>query len=183
MVEDGKCDVEKDGIVTLTIEPGYLLKLSEGKGGGDFQGIKAGPGDDINMFTIFTSMRLADLLHPNPPAVVTPASAYPSESLPKPTTDIDQLKQDVLKWGYGFAKDALSPEQVKILKKAVMEQAAGERKAAADGTMALSFEGPNQRIKSVSLSLLTTTSHVYNTFYDLHEVRICTDENDFQPVP
>lgn len=131
----------------MTIEPEYLLKLAEGKGSGDFQGINAGPGDTISISTIFTSMRLADLLHPNPPSLVTPASAYPPGSLPKPTTDIAQLKQDLVKWGYAFAKDALSPAQVEIIKKAVLEQAAGERQAAAEGTMALSFEGPNQRIK------------------------------------
>ena len=66
-------------------------------------------------------------------------------SLPKPTTDLDQIKNDIKKWGFAFIKDAMSPEQTKLLREAVMAQAAGEKNAGVG-----KFDGgpnaPNQRI-------------------------------------
>jgi ectoine hydroxylase-related dioxygenase (phytanoyl-CoA dioxygenase family) len=65
--------------------------------------------------------------------------------LPKPTEDLDQVRADLRKFGYGFVKNALSPGQVEILKKAVKQQAAGEVEAgvaAKDGGP----NTPNQRI-------------------------------------
>jgi len=49
--------------------------------------------------------------------------------LPKPTEDIDQVRDDLRKFGYGLVKNALSPEQVETLKEAIRQQAAGEVEA------------------------------------------------------
>ncbi|KAK7943846.1 uncharacterized protein PG986_012959 [Apiospora aurea] len=72
-----------------------------------------------------------------------PASAF--SRLPEPTEDVEQVKRDIEEFGYGLAKNVLSPEQVAIMRKAVVEQAAGERKAGiaqVDGGP----DGPNQRL-------------------------------------
>jgi hypothetical protein len=65
--------------------------------------------------------------------------------LPKPTEDIAQVKRDLDKWGYGFVKNALSPEELDRLRKRVREQAKAEEKAGV-----AYFDGgphkPNQRI-------------------------------------
>ncbi len=50
-------------------------------------------------------------------------------NLPQPTKDIDQLRQDMLKWGYCEIQDALSADQVARMRKRVLEQAEGERLA------------------------------------------------------
>jgi ectoine hydroxylase-related dioxygenase (phytanoyl-CoA dioxygenase family) len=50
-------------------------------------------------------------------------------NLPQPTKDIDQLRQDMVKWGYCEIEDALSAEQVARMRTRVLEQAEGERLA------------------------------------------------------
>jgi ectoine hydroxylase-related dioxygenase (phytanoyl-CoA dioxygenase family) len=49
--------------------------------------------------------------------------------LPQATKDIEQLRQDMLTWGYCKIEDALSPEQVKLMRERVLAQAEGERLA------------------------------------------------------
>jgi ectoine hydroxylase-related dioxygenase (phytanoyl-CoA dioxygenase family) len=49
--------------------------------------------------------------------------------LPKPTEDLLQVKKDLDVWGYGFVKNALSPDEVKALRKRLMDQAKGEMNA------------------------------------------------------
>jgi hypothetical protein len=65
--------------------------------------------------------------------------------LPKPTEDIAQVKRDLDKWGYGFVKNALAPDELDRLRKRVAEQAKAEEKAGV-----AYFDGgphkPNQRI-------------------------------------
>ncbi|RVX65838.1 hypothetical protein B0A52_10295 [Exophiala mesophila] len=65
--------------------------------------------------------------------------------LPKPTVDIEQVKRDLDVWGYGFVKNALSPEEIKRLRTRLLEQAKGE----ADEGIG-HFDGgearPNQRV-------------------------------------
>ncbi|KAI8266070.1 Xanthine dehydrogenase [Colletotrichum sp. SAR11_239] len=94
------------------------------------------------------AIRFADLMTPNPTASPKTAKELPLEELPKPTEDIDQVKRDLRRWGYGLLKNALTPEQVAILKKASQEQAAGERNAGV-----ATFDGgpkkPNQRIWNI----------------------------------
>ncbi|TDZ67344.1 Dioxygenase [Colletotrichum trifolii] len=83
------------------------------------------------------------------PAAVTTAAELNLEELPKPTEDIEQIKRDLVRWGYAMVKDALSPEQTKILKLAVEEQAAGERVAQVahmDGAHVGQDDQPNQRV-------------------------------------
>ena len=49
--------------------------------------------------------------------------------LPQPTKDIERLRADILRWGYGLVEDALSQEQVSAVQIRVQEQAEGERLA------------------------------------------------------
>lgn len=49
--------------------------------------------------------------------------------LPKPTEDITQVKKDLDEWGYGFVKNALSPDEIRKLRKRLMDQAKGEADA------------------------------------------------------
>ncbi|KAL3295185.1 Phytanoyl-dioxygenase [Colletotrichum asianum] len=83
------------------------------------------------------AIRFADLMTPNPTAPPKTAKELPLEELPKPTEDIDQVKRDLRRWGYGLLKNALTPEQVAILKKASEGSIACEAPA---GT-AMIFEG------------------------------------------
>jgi hypothetical protein len=65
--------------------------------------------------------------------------------LPRPTEDIAQVKRDLDKWGYGFVKNALTPDELGRLRKRVKEQAKAEDKAGV-----AYFDGgehkPNQRL-------------------------------------
>lgn len=83
-----------------------------------------------------------------PQAAVNADKLYPQD-LPKPTEDIEQIKRDLQKWGYAMVKNALSADQVEILKAAVEEQAAGERLAGVahmDGAHVHADDQPNQRV-------------------------------------
>jgi hypothetical protein len=75
------------------------------------------------------------------PGPMTPSSELDHDSLPKPTEDPEQIKRDIKTWGYGLLANAITPEQVAILRTAVLEQGAGERK---NGVAHM--QGPNQRI-------------------------------------
>ena len=80
------------------------------------QEIYTGFGDDVqtqimmyakrkgNMLHV---MRFADLLTPNPTDAPTPKSELPLDELPKPTEDIDQVKTDIRRWGYGCVEDSM----------------------------------------------------------------------------
>ncbi len=62
----------------------------------------------------------------------TTGSKHPywqNQDLPKATKDIVQLRKDMLRWGYCKIEQALSKEQVRIVKERVLEQAEGERLA------------------------------------------------------
>jgi len=56
-------------------------------------------------------------------------SFWHDKSLPQASKDIEQLRADMLKWGYCKVEDALSPEQVAVIRQRVLEQAEGERLA------------------------------------------------------
>ena len=49
--------------------------------------------------------------------------------LPMPTKNIEQLRKDMLRWGYCKIESALSVEQVKVVRQRVLDQAEGERLA------------------------------------------------------
>lgn len=66
-------------------------------------------------------------------------------SLPQPTEDLDRVRSDLREFGYGLVKNALDPNQLEILQRAVQEQGEGEVEAGVasrDG----GAHGPNQRI-------------------------------------
>ncbi|KAF9881768.1 hypothetical protein CkaCkLH20_00914 [Colletotrichum karsti] len=89
---------------------------------------------------------ILDLLAPRPSTVMDYANyTFAEDELPKPTTDINEVKRNIKKFGYAFVKDALTPEQVQIMRRAILEQAAGERQA---GVADLEG-GTNQRLWNV----------------------------------
>ena len=51
------------------------------------------------------------------------------KDLPQPSTDIDRLRSDMVRWGYCKVESALSPEQVAVVRDRVLAQAEGERLA------------------------------------------------------
>ena len=65
--------------------------------------------------------------------------------LPVPTEDYNQVRKDLRDFGYGFVKNAISGDQLKILQRRLKEQAEGEAIAGVG-----SFDGgenaPNQRV-------------------------------------
>ena len=54
---------------------------------------------------------------------------WKDKDLPIASKDINRLRADMLNWGYCKIEDALSPEQVAVIHKRVLEQAEGERLA------------------------------------------------------
>ncbi|GKT50421.1 uncharacterized protein ColSpa_10602 [Colletotrichum spaethianum] len=64
-----------------------------------------------------------------PPAPVGSSEELDAESLPKLSEDIQQIKSDLEKWGYAFVANALTADEVKVIKTALEEQAAGEKQA------------------------------------------------------
>ncbi|MGI9613795.1 MAG: phytanoyl-CoA dioxygenase family protein [Acidimicrobiales bacterium] len=62
----------------------------------------------------------------------TTGSKHPywrDKGLPSPTKDIDQLRSDLLEWGYCIVEDAVAPDQIETIRTRVLEQAEGERLA------------------------------------------------------
>ncbi|MEM7092748.1 MAG: phytanoyl-CoA dioxygenase family protein [Actinomycetota bacterium] len=49
--------------------------------------------------------------------------------LPQATKDIEQLRCDLIEWGYCMIEDALAPDQVEVIRTRVVDQAEGERRA------------------------------------------------------
>ncbi|KAK7743561.1 hypothetical protein SLS53_004096 [Cytospora paraplurivora] len=129
----------------VTIKPEYIAQFYEGKLEPRYGLFKDAFFHEASMpkGDIPLAIKFADLITPDPPTPPKPASNF--TRLPQPTEDIDQVKRDVKEFGYGLVKNALTPEQTAIIKKAIQEQAAGENKAGigqADGGP----NGPNQRI-------------------------------------
>ena len=54
---------------------------------------------------------------------------WEDKPLPQATRNIEQLRHDMLTWGYCKIADALSPDQVEIMRERVLAQAEGERLA------------------------------------------------------
>ncbi|TLS26494.1 hypothetical protein PpBr36_04267 [Pyricularia pennisetigena] len=71
------------------------------------------------------------------------------DALPKPTEDVAQLKRDLTRWGYAICANALSAEQVRILRRAVEEQAEAEKLVGVghlDSAHKKDGDQPNQRV-------------------------------------
>lgn len=116
---------------TLCIKPQYIIDFCQGKLDPRYALFKDAffhpammPQGDIGVAT-----RFADLLTPNPPTPIVKYDPDEFPRLPQQTEEIEQIISDITEFGYGFLKNALDPEQVQILRKAVLEQAVGERKA------------------------------------------------------
>lgn len=129
----------------LNIKPEYIAQFYDGKLEPRYGLFKDAFFNEASMpsGSIPVAIRFADLLTPHPPAPPKHADAF--VRLPQPTEDIEQVKRDIKEFGYGLVKDVLTPEQCAIMKKAVQEQAAGEREAGiaqVDGGP----QGPNQRL-------------------------------------
>ena len=54
---------------------------------------------------------------------------WQDHNLPQPTKDIEQLRKDMVQWGYCKIEDALSPDQVAAVQERVLAQAEGEKLA------------------------------------------------------
>ncbi|NKB99522.1 MAG: hypothetical protein GKR90_13640 [Pseudomonadales bacterium] len=54
---------------------------------------------------------------------------WAQHSLPQPSKDIEQLRRDMVEWGYCKIEDALSVDQITVIRERVLEQAEGERLA------------------------------------------------------
>ena len=54
---------------------------------------------------------------------------WKDKPLPEASKDIEQLRQDMLTWGYCMIEDALSPAQVEVIRERVLAQAEGEKLA------------------------------------------------------
>ena len=54
---------------------------------------------------------------------------WKDRNLPQPTRDIEQLRKDLLKWGYCKIENALGAGQVEVIRQRVLDQADGEKRA------------------------------------------------------
>ena len=54
---------------------------------------------------------------------------WKNQALPRSSKNIQQLRNDMLKWGYCKIENALSQQQIEVIRNRVLEQAAGEKKA------------------------------------------------------
>ncbi|KAJ3952089.1 hypothetical protein N0V92_011481 [Colletotrichum tropicale] len=84
-----------------------------------------------------------------PPAPVVSRDELDLKSLPKPTENIQQIKDDLKQWGYAFVANALTAAEVKVIRTALEEQAAGERQAGIAHMASLhksSEDEPDQRV-------------------------------------
>ena len=55
--------------------------------------------------------------------------AWRDKDLPRETKDLDQLRHDLVTWGYCKVEAAMSPDQVQVVRERVLAQAEGERRA------------------------------------------------------
>jgi len=129
----------------LNIKPEYIIQFYEGKLEPRYGLFKDAYFHEASLpqGNLRIAIKFADLLCPVNPS--NPKHYQPGMRLPQPTEDLEQVKRDIREFGYGLVKNALTPEEVAILKKAVQQQAAGERKAGV-ANMDGGPHGPNQRI-------------------------------------
>lgn len=102
-----------------------------------------------------------------PSGVPGPCQAVDPEILPRPTEDVAQLKRDLTRWGYAICANALSSEQVKMIRSAVEEQAEAERLVGVghlDSAHKREGDQPNQRVWSVSRNSTLPSSSCFFSF-------------------
>lgn len=127
----------------VKIKPLYIKRFIEGKLEPRYGLFKDGffNPDTLPTGEIKVAVKFGDLLCPTNP---THPLSY-TEGLPVPTEDLDQVRADMKKWGYGLVKNALSPEEIYKYREALRQQAEGEVKAGVsvnDGGP----KAPNQRV-------------------------------------
>ncbi|RDW94969.1 hypothetical protein BP5796_00732 [Coleophoma crateriformis] len=95
-------------------------------------------------------MKFIDALGPYNPS---PLLFNAEDKLPQPTEDITRAKRDLEEFGYGLVKNAITPDEVKVLYARLKEQAAAEANtgvAQFDGGVPGTNSGPNQRVWSLA---------------------------------
>ncbi|KAK1976336.1 hypothetical protein LZ30DRAFT_637067 [Colletotrichum cereale] len=130
-----------------TIQPGYVSRFHDGALDprlGLFMDARTDPAT-VPTGDVPKIIRWADLLNKTPTRLLKGPENLDRASLPRPTEDIEQVKRDLEEFGYGLVKNALLPEEVAILRDAVLSQAAGERNAGV-ATFDGGPGGPNQRV-------------------------------------
>jgi hypothetical protein len=127
---------------SMKVKPHYIKQFAQGKMDPRYGLFKfhqqTPPQGDISV-----AVKFCDLLGPVNP--VHPNLVWKDTKLPEPTTDLEQVRKDIEKFGYGFVKDALEPMQLGILQEAIRQQGEGEIAAGVskhDGGP----KAPNQRI-------------------------------------
>ncbi|KKY26998.1 putative phytanoyldioxygenase [Phaeomoniella chlamydospora] len=130
----------------VKIKPEYIKEFVEGKLEPRYGLFKDGFFDETTLPTgeIRVAVKFADFLCPSNPTHPRTITAKDAK-LPEPTEDMEQVREDMKKWGYGLVKNALSPEQVEVLKEAIRQQGEGEMKAGV-GKCDGGPNAPNQRI-------------------------------------
>jgi ectoine hydroxylase-related dioxygenase (phytanoyl-CoA dioxygenase family) len=127
---------------SMKIKPHYIKQFALGKMDPRYGLFKfhqqTPPQGDISV-----AVKFCDLLGPVNPS--HPNLVWKDTKLPEPTTDLEQVRKDIERFGYGFVKNALEPKQLGILQEAIRQQADGEVAAGVskhDGGP----NAPNQRI-------------------------------------
>jgi hypothetical protein len=134
----------------VSLRPDVLIELVEGKVEPRFALFKDAIFDETKMpqGEIPVAIKFGDLLTPNNPTnplKVSELNLSDSNKLPEPTEDLEQVRADMRKWGYGLVKNALSPAEIEKMQRAVREQGEGEA-AAGVGNYDGGAGSPNQRI-------------------------------------
>ncbi|TQN63697.1 hypothetical protein CSHISOI_11716 [Colletotrichum shisoi] len=108
--------------VEVTIKPEYIVRFHEGTLDprmGLFMDARvyepSVPKGDVPKL-----IRFADLLNKSPPSLLGKAQDLNPSALPHPSEEIEQIKNDLIEHGYGLEKNALLPEEVDIIKNAVL---------------------------------------------------------------
>ena len=129
----------------VKIKPQYIKSFHEGQLEPRYGLFKDGFFDETSLpkGDIKVAVKFADALCPSDPT--HPVSPKPGARLPVPTEDIDQVRADMKEFGYGLVANALTKDQVGMLREALAQQGRGEVSAgvaANDGGPS----APNQRI-------------------------------------
>ncbi|KAK2611617.1 hypothetical protein N8I77_004948 [Diaporthe amygdali] len=134
-----------DGVepgITVTIMPEYVLDVIEGRMHPQQAFIRRARPPYLGPFPMYFTPG-------GRPRPLSQDDQQACEDLPKATEDMEQIKRDLKRWGYALVPNALSPDQAKILRTAVEQQAAGEQAAGIahmDGMFMRKGDQPNQRV-------------------------------------
>lgn len=88
-------------LIEFVVSPEAIDDLYSGRKDGQSVAFTPGTLGRTPMSKFPLANRFTDLITPNPPGTPVLASELNLDELPKPTEDIDQVKRDLRKWGYG----------------------------------------------------------------------------------